>query len=121
AAPAPLFPVLVRSRWGFVDRAGRLVVSPRFESTLAMEAEREAFSRAGRENTDELFMAPSVVAETTAIVAVKFHGSWGFVDHQGHLLPLRFDEVCSFCDGLAPVRHGTRWGVGGGACIAAVP
>jgi hypothetical protein len=116
-----LFPILVRSRWGFIDRAGRVVVRPQFESTVAVEAEREGSSRAGKENTDELFMAPSVVAETTAIVAVKSAGNWGFLDQRGELLPLRFDEVGPFREGLAPVRQGLRWGFVGTAGTIAVP
>ena len=32
AAPAPLFPVVKDGKWGYVDRAGKVVVSPRFDA-----------------------------------------------------------------------------------------
>jgi len=108
--PAAFYPILVQKRWGFVDRSGRLAVPPRFERTVAAEADWEATSHPGRQKTDELFMTPSVVAETTAVMGVRAGRSWGFVDHQGQLLPLRFDQVGAFREGLAPVRQGEHWG-----------
>jgi hypothetical protein len=108
--PAVLFPIVVRSRWGFIDRAGRVVVPPRFESIVAAERRGDESARPRREKPDELFMTPSVEAETTAIVAVRSRGKWGFVDRQGQLLPLRFDQVDAFSEGLASVRQGELWG-----------
>ena len=122
AATAPqtaLFPILERGRWGFIDRSGRVAIRPRFEGTVAVESERAA--SAGRDKPEELFMARSVVAETTTIVGVRSGGSWGFVDRKGYLLPLRFDQVGEFSDGLAPVRQGDLWGFVCGAGTLAVP
>jgi len=39
-SPDVLYPILVRNRWGFIDRSGRVAVSPRYESILsALSAE----------------------------------------------------------------------------------
>src|SRR5262245_30357004 len=120
--PAALFPILKGSRWGFIDRSGRVVIPPRFESIVAAESDGEDRSaRGGRGKPDELFMARSVEPETTAIVAVKSRGKWGFADRQGRLLTPRFDQVGVFSEGLAPVRQGALWGFVGTSGTLDVP
>jgi hypothetical protein len=59
--------------------------------------------------------------ETTEIVAVRFGRKWGFVDHEGQLLPLRFDDVGPFQDGMAAARLGTLWGFVSTRALIAVP
>jgi hypothetical protein len=112
-----LFPIVVKNRWGFIDRSGRVVVPTKYESTVPAESERMI----ARSKTEDLFMADAVEPETTAIVAVRSGGKWGFVDHSGQLLPLRFDEVGSFSDGLAPARQGTLWGFVSTLGVIAIP
>jgi WG repeat protein len=117
-----LFPILERGRWGFIDASGRVLISPRFESIVPVATEREDGSAGGgRGKPDELFLAPSVTPETTAIVAVRSRGRWGFVDHEGRLLPPRFDQVGAFSEGLAPVRQGELWGFVGASGTLDVP
>src|SRR5262249_7580418 len=106
-----LFPVLERHRWGFIDRSGRVVVPTRFESIVATESGEVDGSAGGlRGDPDELFMAPSVEPQTTAIVAVRSRGKWGFVGPQGRPLEPRFDQVGPFSEGLAPALQGALWG-----------
>jgi hypothetical protein len=105
--PTTLFPIFTKNRWGFIDGSGRIVVPPRYESIVPAESERMIVARS---STQDLFMAATVEPETTAIVAVKSGGKWGFVDQTGQLLPLRFDEVGAFTEGLAPARQGLLWG-----------
>jgi hypothetical protein len=116
-AGAALYPIRVAGRWGFIDRSGRVVVPPKYESILSAAFEKEA----GKAKFDELFMANRVGPETTAIVAVRSGAKWGFVDHDGRLLPLRFDEVGPFRDGMAAVRQGALWGFANTRGSIAVP
>ncbi len=118
SARAALFPIVVKNRWGFIDRFGQVVVKPEYESTVPVESERMI---APRSKTEDLFMAAPVEPETTAIVAVKSGGKWGFVDHTGQLLPLRFDEVREFSEGLAAARQGLRWGFVSTLGVIAIP
>jgi hypothetical protein len=118
ATGAALFPVVVENRWGFIDGRGRVVIAPRFESIVTVEAER----RSGRDRRpDELFMAPGLGPLTSAIVAVKVGAQWGFADWQGRLLAPRFDEVGAFGEGLAPVRRGRLWGFADTTARLAIP
>ncbi|HET9326409.1 MAG TPA: WG repeat-containing protein [Candidatus Eisenbacteria bacterium] len=114
-----LFPILVRGRWGFIDRSGHIVVRPTFERIVA--AAKIGSAGADRGKPDDLFMAPAVEPETTAIVAVESHGKWGFVDRRGLPLPRRFDEVGAFSEGMAPVRQGLLWGFVNTLGVIAVP
>ena len=115
---AALFPIVAKNRWGFIDASGHVVVSPTYESTVPAESERMI---AARSKTEDLFMTDSVEPETTAIVAVKSGGKWGFVDHAGQLLPLRFDEVGDFSEGMAQARQGALWGFVSTLGVIAVP
>jgi hypothetical protein len=116
--PVTLFPILAHNRWGFIDRSGHAVVPAKYESILPAESERMS---AGRSKPEDLFMAASVEPETTAIVAVKSGGKWGFVDQAGQLLPLRFDDVGPFSEGMATARQGTLWGFVSTLGLIAVP
>ena len=77
ALAAPLYPVVVNDRWGYVDKAGTLVINPQFE-----RAEPFAAGLAG----------------------VRLGRRWGFVDAAGKLsINPQFDGAGSFSDGLAAV------------------
>lgn len=112
--PRVLFPILAHDRWGFIDSTGRIVIPPRFESTVTVEGERrmgETQSRSTRPRTPDLFMAPGVGPESTWALGVKVGGRWGLTDQRGTLIGgQRFDEIDAFSEGLAPVRAGDRWG-----------
>jgi hypothetical protein len=110
--PQVLFPILDHDRWGFIDSTGRIAIPPRFESTVAVEAERAMTeSESGKPRESDFFMAPGVGPESTWAIGVRTGGRWGFVDQRGTLLgSQRFDAIESWSDGLAAVRVGERWG-----------
>ena len=116
-SPDVLYPILVRNRWGFIDRSGRVAVSPRYESILSALSAEAAAER----KPEGRFMAASVEPETTAIIAVRDGAKWGFVDRDGQLLPLRFDEVGPFQDGMAAASQGLLWGFVSTSGLIAIP
>ncbi len=85
AGAGPLFQILRNGKWGFMDRAGRIVIAPAFVD------ERDFFH---------------------GLAAVQLaEGKWGFIDESGNLsISARFDEVRDFIDDLVPVRIGRKWG-----------
>ncbi len=113
-ARAPLFPILQDSRWGFMDASGRIVIPPRFESTVTVDLERgvgQTLPRGYRPRLPDLFMAQGVGPESTRAIGVKLGGKWGFVDRdRPGAVESRFDQAGWFSEGLAPVRLGERWG-----------
>jgi len=68
----------VAGKWGFIDKSGKFVVSPRFELTMKFS---EGLARA----SEDL-------------------GSWGFIDRTGRfLIAPKYSQAWDFCEGLAPV------------------
>ena len=111
--PAPLFPIVVRDRWGFIDRQGNVIIRPRHPRIASVDQDwlvGQTFPRWQRPRTVDLFVAPSVRPESAAVVAVRTQDRWGFMDRSEQLVSPRFDQVGLFREGFAPVRTGERWG-----------
>ena len=71
-------------RWGYIDRAGKMVVNPQFDAARAF-------------------------SDGLALVAIG--NRIGFIDHDGKMvINPQFDAANDFRDGRAPVRVGGRWG-----------
>jgi len=81
----PLFQIVRHDKWGFMDRSGRVVITPAFDD------ERDFFH---------------------GLAAVQVpNGHWGFIDEKGKpVIAARFDEARDFIEELAPVRIGRKWG-----------
>lgn len=81
----PLFQIVRNKKWGFMDRAGRVVINPAFGD------ERDFFH---------------------GFAAVRLpEGKWGFIDEKGKLvIAARFDDARDFIEELAPVRIERKWG-----------
>lgn len=79
-----LFPIQQQGKWGFIDRTGKVVISPQFQ-----HAGNFREGRAG----------------------VKVRDKFGFIDETGKVvIPPRFDRVEDFAGGLARVQVGGKWG-----------
>ena len=87
--PGPLFPVVKGGKWGYIDRTGRLVVSPRFDEASRF-SEGLAPVRLGRQL--------GYADETGKVVLVPVHGPAGGTLHR------------SFSGGRAAIRSGARYG-----------
>jgi hypothetical protein len=91
-------------KWGFIDKTGRLVISPQFE---------------------DVFIHGFLGGE--GLASVRKDGKWGFIDKTGgFVIPPQFDGTTlgaenadgrvtapgtgRFHEGLAPVRKGGKWG-----------
>jgi hypothetical protein len=58
-----------------------------------------------------LFTVIPCAAQQTALFPVEGNGKAGYIDHSGKIaIPLRFDEVRPFSEGLAGVRVDDDWG-----------
>jgi len=80
----PLFQVVRRGKWGYMDRNGRIAIAPQFEY------ERDFFH---------------------GLAGVSLNKKWGFINEKGTVvIRAQFDEVRDFLDDLAPVRMGRKWG-----------
>lgn len=75
-----LFPALQGDRFGYVDRTGRFVIQPQFDSARNFAEE---------------------------MACVELDGKWGFIDPTGRLvIPPQFDWAYDFYHGRARVGRG---------------
>src|SRR4051812_26087176 len=79
-----LLPVLVNGKWGFIDRAGKLIVKPKFDHYEYLEE---------------------------GLRAIEVEGKWGYADGAGVIkIAPQFTEARDFSEGLAAVKVGKKWG-----------
>ena len=111
--PAPLFPIVERERWGYIDRQGNIVIRPRYTRIASVDQDwlvGQTLPWRQRPRAVDLFLAPSVRPESASVVAVRTQNRWGFLNRREELVSPRFDQVGLFREGFAPVRTAERWG-----------
>jgi WG containing repeat len=81
-------PVKIDGKWGYIDRAGRVVVQPTYDAAfpfrgdyaVVREGDKRGFLRLDQQGGISVFIAP------------------------------KFEDASRFTEGLAPVKIGGRWG-----------
>lgn len=84
-----------KGKWGFIDLNGVETAKPQYDYLQGGFASVDGFS------------------EGLAAVGVTMKGQdkWAFIDKNDHvIIPLEYDEVRSFSEGLAGVCKGDKWG-----------
>lgn len=123
AAAERLYSMPVGGRFGYVDRLGRLVIAPAYETTYGFH-DGLAFFKAGdlyglidaeggriAAPTFEAFALTETFSD--GLCGVKHAGLWGFIDRDGAwVVPPRFAQVRGFSHRLACVQSEKdgRWG-----------
>jgi WG containing repeat len=97
--PSGLFPIRENQEWGFIDKSGKVVISPQFQA-VGGTMEGKGFSEG---LAWVCFGRCSRPAETG--------DSNGYIDTTGQIvINPRFEEADSFSEGLARVRIGGKSG-----------
>lgn len=130
-AEKALFPVKVGGKHGFIDRSGKIVIAPRFDSLAEFADGRAVFNHSGEFGKLEIIDAAGNVittqewrafygySEGLAAVGVgrfEMHGGgdhrFGFIDTNGKLvIDTLYPQARSFSEGLAAVANGEgKWG-----------
>ena len=116
AGSAPLFPVVQGGKWGYVDRAGRVVVSPRFDEAERF-SEGLAPVRTGKQpgyadETGKVVLVPGFAPAGGTLhrrfsggrAVVRSGARLGFIDRTGRLaVPARWLTAEDFSEGRALV------------------
>ena len=112
-SPPPLFPVHKDGKWGYIDRSGRIVIPPRFESAQRFSEGLASVALDGRRGyidaTGELVLVPEQEPAgpihrqfAGGLAAVRVGKGIGFIDRAGKLvIPARFMSAEDFSQGLA--------------------
>ena len=126
-----LFLIEKDGKSGFIDRTGKVVIAPRFDSAAGFSEGLALVKRDGRkffidtggrivfeakfdivQNFSEGLAAVNI-GETRIehIGLIQNPGKWGYIDKTGKLLvPMKFTHAESFSEGLAAIRDGDRGG-----------
>lgn len=126
-----LFPVEKDGKFGFIDRTGKVVIAPQFESAndfheglaLVTSSGKKLFiDPAGKVVITPQFDIVNNFSEGLAAVnigqkripnlgLISDPGKWGYIDKTGKLvIPLKFTHAEDFSEGLAAVKEGDRSG-----------
>lgn len=114
----------INSKWGFIDRAGRVVIPAKYprvgefsEGLAAVQVGGTHFQggqwgyvdAAGTEVIAPRFDWAYPFRE--GLAAIKVGKKFGFIDRAGKVvIPARFEDVGRFSAGLAAAREGGKWG-----------
>src|SRR6185369_12686271 len=126
-----LFRIEKDGKSGFIDRTGKVVIPPQFDSVsgfseglaLAMRNGKKFFidtngktafeARYDIVNTFSEGVAAVNIGQTRIahIGVIDKPGRWGFIDRSGQLvIPMKFTHAESFSEGLAAIKDGERGG-----------
>lgn len=107
----------IRDAWGFVDKAGKVAIDPRFE-----EVQDFAEGRAGAQGKDKQWgfidkagqwavkpLYEDVEMFSGGMAAAKQNGKWGYIDRDGRwIVAPAYESAGPFRDGNAIVSEGYR-------------
>jgi hypothetical protein len=76
--PMPLFWIVENGKYGYIDKAGKVVIQPQFENTMGF---------------------------SEGLAATKLGGKYGYIDLKGNwVIKPQFEFTYKFSDGLAMIR-----------------
>ena len=124
--PKKLFPVEKESKFGFIDRAGKVVIPLQFDDArdfheglaLVKTGEKKLFiDTSGRVVIEAKYDVVNNFSEGVAAVnngqrrngigLIANPGKWGYIDKTGNLvIPMKFTHAEDFSEGLAAVNLG---------------
>ncbi|MDT4966375.1 MAG: hypothetical protein QOJ64_1112 [Acidobacteriota bacterium] len=123
--PRQLLPVIVKGKWGFIDRTGKLIVQPTFDAFENLSDGMMAVLIAGKwgfaDEAGVMKIAPQFAmtrAFSEGLAAIKVANAWGFINQTGQVvLAPQFEDAGSsysekgaFSEGVAPVKIKGKWG-----------
>jgi hypothetical protein len=123
--PAPLFPVRVGGKFGFINSAGEVVIAPQFERVGRFQEGLCAATQSGGDGYIDgagtwaiapRFVMAGAFREGRAAVRDSYDGKYGYVDPKGTLvIPHKYDTASDFVNGVARVGFATKLGMIKGA------
>src|SRR5712691_8721825 len=125
----PLFPVEEHGKWGYMDKAGKIVISPKyydaypfieglalvqpFQVLLSKAIRVLIIDKTGNTVGPSIYSHAQDFSEGLALVVPAGEEKWGFgyIDKTGKMvISQEYNEAKSFKEGLAAVAVGGKWG-----------
>ena len=106
------------TKYGFIDKTGKLVIEPRFDSGsnfLGGLAQAKSGDKWGYIDTTGTFIIPPTYDDVSSfeegLACVKANGKWGYTDRADHtVIQPQYDVAGGFSDGLACIRINDKYG-----------
>ncbi len=110
-------PVLVDSKWGYLDTQGELAIPPQYDEASGFQ-KGLACVRSGSQTM--YIDASGAVVLATHLFAVTFRGGplapvrvgdkWGYINKKGEIaIAPQYEQAAPFAEGLAAVKQGGKW------------
>lgn len=91
-------------KWGFKNRAGEVVVPPRFDYAASFPGTGDVMAADGKKTVH-------YVVSAAPLGRVMIGKRWGYVDGAGEIvIPPQFDAALDFFEDQTAVKIGDRWG-----------
>jgi WG containing repeat len=127
----PLFPVVDHGKWGYIDKDGKIVISPQYTDAGPF---KEGFARiepwavigghgavriyfinksGGIMNISRIYSQAQDFSEGLALVGVAGERGMGYIDTTGQMVIPQNDSyqvARPFREGLAAIKQGGKWG-----------
>jgi len=113
-----LFVVIKDGNYGYIDRAGKVVIQLKFDEARDFHEGLAAIKtglrwgyidRVGKFVVNPQFDSAGDFHE--GLGAVKMKGRYGYIDNRGKMvINPQFEEALDFYEGLARVKVGNKWG-----------
>jgi hypothetical protein len=108
----------VDNKFGFVDKTGKVVITPQFDFVMlffegfaAVKQDNKCgfIDKTGKIVINLQFDEVSFFSEKKA--AFKNGKQWGFIDAKGsYIINPQFDDILLFSEGMAAIKSGKEWG-----------
>lgn len=118
--PDKLFPVTFQGKSGYIDRTGKVIISPRFDAAysfyeglgcVTVGNHRGYINAKGDFVIKPQFRSVSMFSEGVAVNMISGSAKYGYIDKSGEfVIEPRFDNASDFVDGLASVEINGRYG-----------
>jgi len=112
----PLFRIKVAGKWGFINKAGQVIVTPAFNEVKAfsegLAAVRDQNGKVGYIDTHGKIVVQAIFDEADPFhsekAGVKIGRKWGFINKAGQvIISPQFEYVGAFSEERAPVKNGS--------------
>lgn len=108
---APPFSVKLESKWGYINKIGKLIIPLKYEEANEFAKARAAVKLKGKwgfidksDNVIAAFRYEEVKEFSDAFAAVKLKGKWGYIDKTGYvIIPFKYNFASRFIKGEAEV------------------
>jgi len=114
--------VLIKNKWGFIDKSGKIAIQPQFESvsdfsngfSVIIKEIKGKKLRGFINKKGEIVINPQfdqAYSFFEGFALIKMNDKWGFIDEKGSIvINPQFEDANYFSEGLSLIKQGDNYG-----------